>query len=46
VLRLRDGEKTLFEMCSVSNLFLKISKTGAFTRQLLAFKLSDQPGVE
>jgi hypothetical protein len=28
VFGLRDKEKTLFEMYSVSNLFLKISKTG------------------
>jgi hypothetical protein len=41
VLRSRDREKTLFEMCSVSNLFLKISKNGAFIRQLVTFKLSD-----
>jgi hypothetical protein len=28
MLHLRDREKTLFEIYSVSNLFLKISKTG------------------
>jgi hypothetical protein len=28
VLRLRDGEKTLFEMCSVSNLFLNLTVIG------------------
>ncbi|KAF4632377.1 hypothetical protein G7Y89_g5750 [Cudoniella acicularis] len=28
ILSLRDREKTLFEICSVSNLLLKISKTG------------------
>jgi len=37
VLRLRDGAKTLFKICSVSNLFLKISETG----HLVTFKLSD-----
>jgi hypothetical protein len=28
MLRLKDKEKTLFEMCFVSNLFFKISKIG------------------
>jgi hypothetical protein len=41
VLRSRDGEKTLFEMYSVSNLFLKISKMG----HSVTFKLSDQRRV-
>jgi len=27
MLHLRDREKTLFEMCFISNIFLKISKT-------------------
>jgi hypothetical protein len=43
VLRSRDGEKTLFEAYSVSNLFLKISKTGT---QLVTFNLSDQYGAK
>ncbi len=38
MLGLRGGEKTLFEMHSISNLFLKISKTG----HSVTFKLSDQ----
>jgi len=46
VLRSRDGEKMLFEMCSVSNPFLKISKTGALMKQLVTFKLSDQHRAE
>ena len=42
----RDREKTLFEICSVSNLFLKISKNRAFMTQLVTFKLSDQHRAE
>jgi hypothetical protein len=37
MLRLRDKEKTLFEMYFINNLFFKISKTG----HLITFKLSD-----
>ncbi len=39
---LTDGEKTLFEMYSISNLFLKISKTG----NSITFKLSNQHRAE
>ena len=31
MLRSRDEEKILFEVCFVSNLFLKISKQGIYT---------------
>ena len=40
----RDG--ALFEMYSVSNLFLKDFQNRAVMRQLLTFKLSDQHRVE
>lgn len=38
----RDREKTLFEMCSISNVFLKVSKTG----HLITFMFSDQHRAE
>ena len=39
MLRSKDEDKTLFEICSVSKVFLKISKTGAFVSLVMTFKL-------
>jgi len=46
VLRSKDEDKTLFEICSVSKVFLKISKFGAFKSLVITFKLIGQQRAE
>ena len=46
MLRSKDEDKTLVEICSVSKVFLKISKFGAFMSLVITFQLIGQQRAE